>query len=87
MKFNLNKDIFSHNNGPFEKPKCTPVWETLLYIFQSQSQFSRHYPLDFFLWDYVKNKVHCTLVCDISTLIARISEAIESVVLEMLQNT
>ena len=36
MKFNLNKDILSHNKVPLEKPKCTsrgtciPVWEPLL---------------------------------------------------------
>ena len=36
-EFNLNKDIFSHNNVPLEKPKCTPrgtytpVWEPLIY--------------------------------------------------------
>ena len=30
-EFNLNKDILSHNNVPLEKPKCTPVWEPLLY--------------------------------------------------------
>ena len=34
-KFNLNKDILSHNNVPLEKPKCTPrgtctpVWKPL----------------------------------------------------------
>ena len=43
--------------------------------------------LDFFLWDYVKDKVYCTPFCDVSTLIARITEAVESVTLEMFQIT
>ena len=44
-------------------------------------------PIDFFWEGYVKDKVYCTLLHDVSTLIASIIKAIDFVTPEMLQYT
>ena len=44
-------------------------------------------PLDFFLWDFVKDNVYRTPVPDMVTLKTRICSAIECITEEMLENT
>ncbi len=51
------------------------------------TSFTRHNPLDFFLWGYVKEIVYRTKVNNLQELKERISAAIESVQVDMLENT
>jgi hypothetical protein len=44
-------------------------------------------PLDFFLWEYVKDKVFSTPVADISILKARMTDAFATITEDMLENT
>jgi len=44
-------------------------------------------PLDFFLWEYVKDKVFSTPVPDITNLKARITDAFATITEDMLENT
>ena len=43
--------------------------------------------VDFFLWGYIKGKVYITLVPNVETLKARITAALATVTMEMLENT
>ena len=44
-------------------------------------------PLDFFLWEYVKDKVFSTPVPDITNLKARITDGFATITEDMLENT
>jgi len=44
-------------------------------------------PRDFFLWEYVKDKVFSTPVLDIKNLKARIADAFATITEHMLENT
>jgi len=44
-------------------------------------------PFDFFLWQYVKDKVFSTPVPDITNLKARITDAFPTITGDMLENT
>ena len=44
-------------------------------------------PLDFFLWEYVKDKVFSTPVPDITNLKARITDVFATITEDMLENT
>jgi hypothetical protein len=44
-------------------------------------------PFDFFLWEYVKDKVFSTPVPDITNLKARITDAFATINKDMLENT
>ena len=44
-------------------------------------------PLDFFLWGYIKDKVYSTPVPNVETLKARVTAALATVTMEMLENT
>jgi len=44
-------------------------------------------PLDFFLWEYVKDKVFSTPVPDITNLKAGITDAFATITEDMLENT
>ena len=49
------------------------------------TSLSRPYPLDFFLWGYVKDRVYQTPVNNLATLPRQIVEVIETVDIDMLQ--
>jgi len=46
-----------------------------------------YHPLDFFLWEHVKDKMFLTPVPDITNLEARITDAFATITEDMLENT
>ena len=76
---------------PQEKAQCVSRFIEMKSDIQTQRNYTTYNtditPLDFFLWNYIKDIVYYTKVKDISGLKERINAAVETIDEEMLKKT